>query len=83
MFGADISSHLLTYCVGLLVGMGINYKIENSSPLYKMVKEYKRERYMELVEAGEIGDTLPLELGYHISGGGDDVKVTMSPVWTI
>lgn len=41
----DIPGYLLTYWVGVLVGMGYPYKIDRASPLYRTLRERKREGY--------------------------------------
>ena len=75
----DTPPHLSSYYVGVLNGLGIEYDIKKGSKLYKDVKEYRREKYME---ADKSGDKLPMEIGYYISGSNPDVKVSMTPVWT-
>ena len=82
----DPPDHLMTYAIGVLNGLGIEYSISQESPLYKTMKEHRRERYIKLAEAGEVGDTLPMDLGYDIGIKGGDkesIKVSMTPVWTI
>ena len=44
----DIPEHLLTYWIGVLVGMGYSYKIDRASPLYRTLRERKREGYQAL-----------------------------------
>ena len=75
----DFPTHVIAYCVGVLNGLGIGYSIDNRSPLYRELKEYRREKYLKM-ESG-IGDMLPIELGYHIEAS-EDCKVSMTPVWT-
>jgi len=75
----DIPDHLATYSVGVLVGMGIEYQIDPESSLYKKVKEYRREKYLDIVAKGVTGDTLPAEVGYYISiTGGDTDSIKAS-----
>ena len=40
--------HLLAYCVGLLVGMGIEYRVNYDSELYTITKERQRERHLDI-----------------------------------
>ena len=76
----DTPAHIATYYTGILNGLGIEYSVEKGSTLYKQVKEYRREKYLRLRE--ESGDTLPMEIGYYFHGVNDDMKVSMTPVWT-
>ena len=44
----DGKDHLLAYSVGILVGLGIEYIVNQNSTLYSITKERQRERYLSL-----------------------------------
>ncbi len=69
----DIPEHLATYWIGVLVGMGISYKIDPASPLYQSLKEYRKERNVQQ-KIREINPNTYVSLsGLHK----DSVKVTL------
>ena len=79
----DAPEHLITHCIGVLIGLGVDYRIDVESALHEMVKEYKRDYYLQLKEEGKLGDEFPPELGYRIRiKGGDEesIKVNFRPV---
>jgi len=76
----EIPDYKATFLIGVLVGMGIFYKIEVESPMYRTLRERKRERYHTLKEARENKRADFNEKGYqvYISGENkDDIKVTV------
>lgn len=42
----DIPTHLLAYWMGILVGFGIDYRLDPDCPLHRSLRERKRERQM-------------------------------------
>ncbi len=42
----DIPTHLLAYWMGVLVGFGIDYRLDPDCPLHRSLRERKRERAM-------------------------------------
>lgn len=81
----DIPKHILAYWMGILIGQGIDFRVNPESPLYKVLREHRREQYREFEADGKIPDgdyDLPLELCYfvtHKGGNEDDIKVTLRP----
>ena len=43
----DIPIHKTSYYLGVLNGMGIRYKMDSSSPIYRTMREKKKERWQE------------------------------------
>ena len=63
----DVPEHLVTYWVGILIGMGIPYKVNPKSPMYRVLQEYERELYLEGKEAREGKDKIPYNnMGYRV-----------------
>lgn len=44
----EIPNHKATFLIGVLIGMGLSYKIAPKSPMYRLLREKKRGRYHEL-----------------------------------
>lgn len=82
----DVPHHLLAYAVGVLRGMGVPYKIDPESPMYRILRESHTEKYIELLIAREIKDELPFELGYrvfHEAGDADSITVNVKPIYEL
>ncbi|KKK66270.1 hypothetical protein LCGC14_2965790 [marine sediment metagenome] len=43
-----IPNHILTYWIGVLVGMGYAYDIDPKCGLYKVLREHRIDRYREV-----------------------------------
>ncbi len=44
----EIPTHILAYWMGILVGYGVDYRINPDSPLHRSLRERKRERELDL-----------------------------------
>jgi len=51
----DTPTHLLTYWMGVLAGLGIDYSLNRGSQLYMALNERRRERYLKTdIERGDL-----------------------------
>ena len=65
----DIPYHKATFFFGVLTGMGIDYRINNKSPLYRTLRERKHESYHRRKREREANHDFP---DFH----GQDYRVT-------
>lgn len=76
--------HLITYWLGVLIGMGISYKIDSESPMYRTLLEKQRELYTIGQLARERKDKIPYNnMGYriiHESGDSEAITVKIKDI---
>ena len=75
--------HLLTYAVGVLVGLGIEYTIDKGCHLFTITKERQRERKLMIdQEKGDLVAEGTLDNGAVVFSGRDtnpnDCKLTVN-----
>lgn len=78
----DIPYHKATFFFGVLVGMGIQYKLDPKSPLYHTLRERKHENYHRRRREKELDDDPDFHgQDYRVTGSGgkeEDIKVSVT-----
>ena len=83
----NIPNHLMTYWIGVLIGMGIDYELSEDSTIYKVIREHRMEQYKQKEKNGEMPEgevEFPFELCHfitHKGGNPEDSSITVRPVY--
>lgn len=71
----DTPTHLVTYLMGVIMGMGISYKLDPNCPLYRMLHMREKRWYDDMKK--QEGTRAPLHSGQKatVYTSGEDIKV--------